>query len=172
MTSPIGSRCGRGTERYIKALGRPDILPHSKPSHSTQRTTFSPYTKLIKMPFWHQNRSHVERRHRLRAPAFQVDFRQTPTATSPESQKSAEKRRSKLKPDYFWDSPCPVWKMNTYAEPQATMAEEDPFGITEDPEHKAPDQHVASQPDLLNPNLQSPITLDYKCHSTWRETPL
>ena len=122
------------------------------------------------MPFWHQNLSPVERRHRLRVPAFHVDYRQTPVPYTPESQDPAEKRRSKLKPDYFWDAPCPVWKLKTYPETQATVAEEDPFSCwsTQGSVNDASDQHAAAEEaelELLRLNFESTTTTDYKRHS-------
>lgn len=153
----------------MKALDQPGVSCSLHPFTLPQATTSPPNSTLINMPFWHQNRSPVERRHRLRAPAFQVDFRQSsPTAASPESQTSTEKRRSKLKPLDFWDKPLPTYKI-VYARPQLSMSEEDPFWITTEPVHKASTEDDNSQSattiESLQP-LQSPTTIDYKRHST------
>lgn len=94
---------------------------------------------IITMPFFHQNLSPLTRRHGYKIPDFEVDFRpktasfstspspsnsHSSTLSSPEQQqnsissseeeKKKRNRRSKLKPDYFWTAPAPVWKMRNY----------------------------------------------------------
>ena len=117
------------------------------------------------MPFWHQNLSPVERRHRLRVPAFHVDYRQTPVPYTPES---SEKRLSKLKPDDFWTRKPIVWKLKTYAELQSTTEEEDPFWSTQEPVHEPSNRDVDAEAELelLRLNFESTITSDYTRRST------